>query len=199
MKALREAKAAKDAAPPPPPEMLDEQVPVEEPEAVDAPLELSDAEVAKIRAEAMKKVEAELVEVNRLKKKELMAKMLDQEIQHQRREAGLTDYRDDMLDILIDVAPFTDRITIDGTVYFHEHWYKVDRRLFDVLREIMARSWDSEDRAGNPNRKFRRTVAGSMNPLANERMMLDGSFTIGLPTTVNGRTGAASAVPGVGA
>ena len=43
--------------------MLDEQVPVEEPEAVDAPLELSDAEVAKIRAEAMKKVEAELVEV----------------------------------------------------------------------------------------------------------------------------------------
>ena len=110
----------------------------------------------------------------------------------QRRDAGLVDYRDDILDILIDVAPFAVDITIDGTVYQHGHWYKVDRRRHDSLREIMARSWDSEDRAGNPNRRFHREVAGTMNPLANERRQADGTFTLGVIPTVNGRTGVVS-------
>ncbi len=46
-----------------------------------------------------------------------MAKALDAEILEQRKAAGLIDYRDDILDILIDVAPFADGITIDGKTY----------------------------------------------------------------------------------
>ncbi len=154
-----------------------------------APLELSAAELARIRETAKKKVDAELAKSREAEREGLIAKALDAEILQQRKDAGLVDYRDDILDILIDVAPFAVDITIDGKVYQHGRWYPVDRRLYDTLTEIMARSWDSEDRAGNPNRRFRREVAGTMNPLANERRQADGSFTLGTVPNVNGRTG----------
>jgi hypothetical protein len=96
------------------------------------------------------------------------------------------------MDILIDVAPFAVDITVDGTVYQHGRWYKVDRRRYNSLMETMARSWDSEERAGNPNRRHRREVAGTMNPLANEQRMPDGTFTVGPPRILNARTGAVS-------
>lgn len=194
-------RAAKAAAPPEEPEApapvrwspaeQGEGSDLDEP-ATDEPagLELSTAELARIREEAKKKVDAELADVGRVERKKLMAKTLDDEILRQRTEAGLTDYRDDMLQILIDVAPFANDIRIDRDIYQHGSWYTVDRRKYDTLNEIMARSWDSEERAGNPNRRFRRQVAGSMNPMANERRMGDGSFTLGGAPTVNGRTGA---------
>lgn len=162
------------------------------PEPVDDTAPLSAEELARIREEAAKKVAAEMADVNAAKRKKLIAETLAEETLRQRRAAGLTDYRDDMLDILIDVAPFTAEIRIDGTVYQHGRWYKVDRRRYDSLREIMARSWDAEDRAGNPNRKFQRTVAGSMNPLLNELRLPDGTMTMGVDARVNAITGAIS-------
>jgi hypothetical protein len=174
-------RAAKVAEPDP----ADEDAPVDGDEPI--PLELSAAELARIREEAKKKVDAELADVHAAERKKLMAKALDAEILAQRRAAGLIDYRDDKLNILIDVAPFASDITIDATVYQHGHWYEVDRRRYDSLREIMARSWDSEDRAGNPNRRFRREVAGTMNPLANELRDESGNFTIGFDPGANRR------------
>lgn len=153
---------------------------------------LSDDELSTIADEARKKVDAEIADVAKLNRKELMAKALDNEILRQRREAGLTDYRDDMITFLIDVAPFANDIRIDGKVYTHGQWVTLPRRQYDAIREIMARSWDSEDRAGNPNRKHARTVAGSMNPLQNEQRMPDGTFTVGLDQRVHGKTGLAS-------
>lgn len=153
-----------------------------------APLELSAEELARIREEAKKKVDAEIALQVAAERKKLMSKALDAEILAQRKAAGLIDYQDDKLDILIDVSPFSVDITIDGTVFQHGHWYNVDRRKYDSLREIMARSWDSEERAGNPNRRFQRTVAGTMNPMANEQRMSDGTFTLGTGS-VNARTG----------
>ena len=179
-------RAAKAAAPDEPVEE-----PVREPDDP-APLELNAAELVRIREEAKKKVDKE-IEANRAAEREkLMGKALDAEILEQRRAAGLTNYLDDELDILIDVAPFADNITVDGTVYQHGHWYRVDRRRHNSLTEIMARSWDSEERAGNPNRRFRREVAGTMNPLSNERRMADGTFTLGPAPTINARTGMVS-------
>lgn len=165
------------------------EVSVEEPPAEEAPLRLGDDELARIRAEAKKKVDAEVAAANSEKRKKLVAKELDAEILRQRKDAGLIDYRDDLLEILIDVAPFSDNIAIDGVIYQHGTWYTVDRRRYDSLREIMARSWDSEERAGNPNRKFRREVAGSMNPMANERRLRDGTLTVGYDPGVNARIG----------
>jgi hypothetical protein len=168
----REAKLAKAA------ELPQETAPVEEPDE-SAPIELSDAELGRIREEAKKKVDAELAARRAEEKKAKMAQTLDAETLRLRREAGLTDCRDDILEILIDVAPFAEDLKIDGVTYQHGHWYPVDRRKYDVLREMMARSWDAEERAGNPNRKFRREVAGSMNPMMNERRLPDGTLTWG--------------------
>lgn len=156
---------------------------------------LAPAELARIREEAQKEVEKELAAVDSAKKRKAMADALAAERQRLRRDAGLTDYRDDLLDILIDVAPFAGDIKIDGTIYTHGNWYKVDRRKYDSLREIMARSWDSEDRAGNPNRRFYRTVAGTMNPLAHDARLPDGTLTIGRDTRINAMTGSISAPP----
>jgi hypothetical protein len=167
------------------------------PEEVAPAVGLSDAQRLRIREEAKKQIDKELAARAEAEQAALLARTLEEEIEAQRREAGLTDYRDDMIDILIDVAPFTDRIVIDGTQYMHEHWYTVPRRKADVINEIMARSWDAEERAGNPNRRFRRTVAGSMNPMLNERRTPDGTLTIGLDTRVN-RQGAAINRPSVG-
>ncbi len=180
-RAAAEARAAKAAAPEEPVE------PVREPDEAE-PLTLSADELLRIREEAKKKVDKELEAHRAAEREAMMAKALDAEIVEQRKAAGLTNHLDDMIDILIDVAPFAVDITIDGTVYQHGHWAKVERRKADTLREIMARSWDSEDRAGNPNRRFHREVAGTMNPLANERRLPDGTFTVG-GATVNARTG----------
>ncbi len=152
---------------------------------------LSAAELTRIREEARKKVDKEIEASRAAEREKLMAKALDAEILEQRKAAGLINYLDDELDILIDVAPFANNITIDGTVYQHGEWKRVDRRKYDTLKEIMARSWDSEERAGNPNRRFRREVAGTMNPLSNEQRMSDGTFTLSAPT-INARTGTVS-------
>lgn len=205
-KANREKAAAAQAVPRPEPEVneADEEIvqpapAVAEPEEAEG-LELSPRELERIREEAKKKVDAEFDERRRAERKELIAKTLDAETQRQRREAGLTDYRDDLEDILIDVAPFAADIRIDDTIYQHSSWYTVTRRQGDTLREIMARGWDAEDRAGNPNRRFRRDAAGTMNPMLRERRLGDGTLTIGLETRVNGKTGAViGGMPTVGA
>lgn len=153
--------------------------PASEPEMVDAsgPL-LTDAELAEIRRQAAAKIEAERADALRADKQKAMKKALDEEIRRQRQEAGLSNHMDDLLQILIDVAPFSGNVTIDGTVYEHGRWYTVDRRKYETIREICARSWDAEDRAGNPNRKFYRNVAGTMNPMNNERRGSDGTLTM---------------------
>lgn len=169
------------------------EVPViREPEP-ESPL-LSDGELERIREEAKKKVDAELAALNVEKKKAKMAEALDAEVLQMRRDAGLTDYRDDVVEIFIDVAPFSDNLTIDGTVYQHGQWYKVSRRKADSMREAMARSWDSEDRAGNPNRKFRREAGAPMNSMLLERKTADGAYTMGGAPMVNGKTGAVSGI-----
>jgi hypothetical protein len=171
--------------------------PIEEPGVAD-PLALTADELEDIRREARKKVEAELKASNEAARKTIIAKALDAEILEQRRAAGLTDHRDDLVQILIDIAPFDDKIVIDGTMYFHGSWYTVDRRKHDTLREICARSWDAEDRAGNPNRKFYRHVAGSMNPMVHEPMMSDGTYSVRGGTVINARTGAMTGLPSTG-
>ncbi len=165
---------------------------VREPETPE-PL-LSDAELDRIRQEARKKVEDELASLRKTEKKAAMATALDAEVLAQRRALGLADHRDDIVEVLIDVAPFAKDITVDGTVYLHGQWYKMDRRKADSVREIMARSWDSEDRAGNPNRRFRREAGAPMNTMLLERRTADGAFTMGHDPRVHGQTGAVSGI-----
>jgi len=39
------------------------------------------------------------------------------------------------------VAEYSDRITLDGTIYMHGHIYTVPRQRAAVLQDIMFRTW----------------------------------------------------------
>ena len=212
----REAAAAKRAA-----ELIakaeggeDEPVPVGEPdsppvtpepeppdEAASERVEVKDGftakELADISAAARKEVDAELEKLSKQSLKSRQKARLEEEVLRLRREAGLTDHRDDLIDITIDCPPFTNRLILnfgmdEQEVYDHGFTYTVPRRKGDVLREQMARGWDAEDRAGNPNRKFYRTFAGTQNPHLHTRHLMDGSLTLGRNTEVNATTGGVS-------
>lgn len=170
---------------------------IDEPEAENAPLQLSTAEIERIQNEAAKQVAKELAKRREAALKELFEKSLADEILTQRRAAGLTDHYDDILDIFINVAPFTNQIVIDGTVYQHGQWVKCDRRKYESIREILAAGWASEERAGNPNQKFDRFRAQALpySTTQTEARMADGTFTVGLQHKINGLTGAVASKP----
>lgn len=63
---------------------------------------------------------------------------------------------EEMYYITVDLAPFADRITLDGVVYMHGATYEVPHRQYDTMREIVARTWEHEAEIGNANSQFYR-------------------------------------------
>jgi hypothetical protein len=166
-----------------------------EPEAA-APSILTEADFEDIRKQAEVLVAEEMEAINQQHKKAAVESALEAELLAQRQEAGLTDHRDDMLQILVDCPPFSLQLVIDGKIYEHGRWYTVSRRLHDTMREMMARGWDAEERAGNPNHKFRPyRVAGSMNPMMRENVDSQGNYTLGLDSRVNAKSGTVAGTP----
>jgi hypothetical protein len=53
-------------------------------------------------------------------------------------------YKDEEIWVTIDLAPYSDRLVIDGTVYLQGHTYKLPRHMVNSMRESMMRSWDHE-------------------------------------------------------
>lgn len=150
---------------------------------------LIDEERELLRAKARGIIDEELAAKAKVERDKFLKDELDKEILRQRREAGLTDHRDDMVEFMINVAPFSPGVIIDGKTYPHGSWHTMTRREYDSIRDIMARSWESEERAGNPNKKFEewRRASGVTNPMLLERRMSDGSFTLGLDYGVRGQ------------
>jgi hypothetical protein len=159
-----------------------------------APLLPDDYERQRIEAEAKKLVDEELEKLAKKDREKFLKDELDKEVLRQRRLAGLINHQDDVVEFLINVAPFSPGITIDGKHYPHGSWAKLSRREYDSIRDMMARSWESEDRAGNPNRRFaqERALAGISDPTLRETRMSDGTFTLGWSHNINVATGAAS-------
>ena len=63
------------------------------------------------------------------------------------REEGLTtgdQVKDEIVSILIDLYPGSDRLTLNGMVYFHGQTYKVPRHVADSMREMIARGHNHE-------------------------------------------------------
>lgn len=54
--------------------------------------------------------------------------------------------------IVLDLAGHSDRIMLDGTVYFHGVRYGVPLPVFAVLKEVVQRGWDHEEEVGGANR-----------------------------------------------
>jgi len=155
--------------------------------------------VARIRREQQEKIAAELRQIEKSRQRDGETAFAAEELQRLRREAGLTDHLDDLIEHTINVAPFADGITIDGVKYHQGYTYTFTRRQYQDIAETEARGWDSEDRAGNPNKKqYRRDYAArggrTMNPNALVRQDASGAFLHGV-AGVNGKTGATVGAP----
>lgn len=46
--------------------------------------------------------------------------------------------------ITINLAPYSDRVVMDGTIYLHGHTYTLPKRRYDSLREIIDRTWEHQ-------------------------------------------------------
>lgn len=46
-----------------------------------------------------------------------------------------------MESVMVDLAPYADRITIDGTSYMNGRTYELDSRVAAVVKEASARTW----------------------------------------------------------
>lgn len=53
--------------------------------------------------------------------------------------------------VLINVAPYADRIVIDGVQYLARHTYEVPVAKARAMRDIMARTWQHEAQTGGAN------------------------------------------------
>jgi hypothetical protein len=54
--------------------------------------------------------------------------------------------------ITLDLAGHSDRITLDGTIFFHGMTRPVRKAVYDSLRDIVARGWEHESEIGFANR-----------------------------------------------
>jgi|SRR5215469_2501502 len=150
--------------------------------------------VARIRQEQKAKVDAELRRLEKAQHAGREARFAEQELERQRRSAGLTDHLDDLIMHTINVAPFSDGITIDGVKYHQGYTYTFTRRVYNDVCKIETDGWLSEDRAGNPNKRFYRRSTQQQDPFALQKTLGDGSL-LHRQTTVNGRTGGVSGEP----
>lgn len=106
------------------------------------PTLLSDEEKAQLRAQARKRVEQE-------RKDATMDAFLQAEIEAARR-ASMPE--EEMKYIQLDMAGHSDRIMLDGVIYFHGQTYEVPKHTYDVLAEVVGRGWEHEDQIGGANR-----------------------------------------------
>lgn len=102
---------------------------------------LSKDEVEAVRAQAREEI---------LKQKKVNAKkrLLEEEKSRLQREEGLTtgsSHKDQMVNITIDVAEYTDRITLNGKTYFQGRTYAVQRHVAESIRDIMFHTHEHQN------------------------------------------------------
>lgn len=120
-----------------------------------SPAMLTDDEKAQLRAKARERVEQE-------RRDAAMDIFLQQEIELARRAYIPSQ---EMKLLFLNMAGHSDRIMIDGVVYFHGQTYEVPKSLYDVLNEVVARGWDHEDEIGGANRDvYRRPRSTALLP-----------------------------------
>lgn len=106
------------------------------------------------RAEITKQARAKIEARDKLDAEEAF---LSQELKRLDDEAH-PEKREEMREIVIDLALYADRIILDGTQFFHGSRYTVPKSQYDVMHEIMARTWrhDDEIHSGEPGDNFYR-------------------------------------------
>lgn len=67
-------------------------------------------------------------------------------------ERRALDPKQEMKIISLDMAGHSDRIALDGVVFFHGITYEVPRTVYESLREVVANGWRHEEEIGGSNR-----------------------------------------------
>jgi hypothetical protein len=116
---------------------------------------LSKTEKEELRAEARKSVLEELTQ-------EARDAYFKQALLDVRRENAPAAQ---IVDVMMDMAPFLPHIAIDGVQYFHGYTYPVERTRAVVLYEQMQRSWLHQDEIDgrsrfNPYRRAQNVTIG---------------------------------------
>lgn len=102
---------------------------------------LTAAEVAEAKAKARAKLDKE-------RRLAAMKAVEDAETERLKREEGLVTgdgAKDEMVDITLDLAPFTEKIVLNSVPYWHSFTYPVPRHVADTLRDIQAQGWKHQD------------------------------------------------------
>lgn len=118
-------------------------------------LKLSPEDLALLTADEIKALEAEAAaEATDEHKETLKARVKASFKAAKRRElSGETDEDEPSRTIMLDLAPHSNQIMLDGKVFFHGQTYEVSENVYKTLSEIQARGWDHEDEVGNANQK----------------------------------------------
>ena len=97
---------------------------------------LSPAEIQAARDEAHKRF-------NTTAKKAAVEAVVADETRRLKLKTG-DGFKDEEIYLHVDLAPYTDRLIIDGATYLHGHSYKLPRHMVESMREMVQRTWDHE-------------------------------------------------------
>lgn len=93
------------------------------------------------------------------------AQLLEQFEKEERQAGGL---EEEMEDVFIDLAPYADRLMLDGVVYFNGQTKTVRKGVADVMREMIQATWRHQSIVdGKPEDFYRKSRAQRVVPLGN--------------------------------
>jgi hypothetical protein len=119
---------------------------------------LDDGAKEKLRARAKAKVDKERVAAAE-------AELLAQYEKEERQAGGL---EEELETVLIDLAPYADKITLDGVIYFQGQTRTVRKSVAAVINEICARTWAHQSIVDGKSEDFYRKGRGQrVVPLGN--------------------------------
>lgn len=102
--------------------------------------------VKALRAQAAKKVELERV-------KAAEAQLLEQFENEERQATGINE---PFVDITVDLAPYADRLMLDGVVYFQGQTKTVRESVAAVILEMSANTWKHQSIVDGKSENFYR-------------------------------------------
>jgi hypothetical protein len=102
---------------------------------------LEPEDVAEIQAEAQAALKKKQREQAR---KELLAKATQELEREARLAAERGAAKGDLVDVIIDLAPYAPDIRLDGKIFMHGTMPRVTRKVAAVLQEQMQRSWQHD-------------------------------------------------------
>lgn len=126
--------------------------PLDAPGPINPAAVLTEAELEAIEKQARNEIEAEA-------KKKAKALALEAAKMRLRQQSGLNEESEQ---VFVDVAPYADRITIDGVVYLQTGTYTVRRGVAATMYEIMAKTWNHQAEIDGKSENFYRRSRGGM-------------------------------------